>query len=65
MKIKTSVPTPVKTKMIIPLTFHQIDFDWESFHMDDMAIFCHHCKEVSMVFLFDIIITIIQYYWAK
>ena len=29
MKIKTSVPIPLKTKMIIPLTFHQIDFDWD------------------------------------
>ena len=28
-KIKTSVPILLKTKMIIQLTFHQIDFDWE------------------------------------
>ena len=28
MKIKISVPIPLKTKMLIPLTFHKIDFGW-------------------------------------
>ena len=54
-KIKTSVPIPLKAKNIIPLAFHQIDFDWEITTLQINRLFFSHKNDFSFVWKYRIV----------